>query len=117
MICDYCKEEIAPGERADVRPANLHRECLIRGTVGSLSHQMRLCSCYIMGSEEGDPPGLTPRQGALIAYRYFVTHRYQISRDGSEITCLLCGRTSHNPNDVAQRYCGHCHIFHGEQRA
>jgi hypothetical protein len=26
-------------------------------------------------------------------------------------TCPRCGRTSHNPNDAAQNYCGHCHVF------
>lgn len=27
------------------------------------------------------------------------------------ITCKRCGRTSHHPEDVANRYCGHCHVF------
>ena len=26
-------------------------------------------------------------------------------------TCPFCGRTSHNPNDVANRYCGNCHVW------
>jgi hypothetical protein len=26
-------------------------------------------------------------------------------------TCPRCKRTSHNPNDEAQRYCGACHRF------
>lgn len=26
-------------------------------------------------------------------------------------TCPRCGRTSYNPNDLAQRYCGACHAF------
>lgn len=26
-------------------------------------------------------------------------------------TCPFCCRTSHNPNDVTQRYCGACHRF------
>ena len=30
----------------------------------------------------------------------------------ASITCLVCGMTSHHPQDVAQRYCGHCHVFH-----
>ena len=25
-------------------------------------------------------------------------------------TCPRCGRTSYNPNDLAQRYCGACHL-------
>jgi uncharacterized OB-fold protein len=32
------------------------------------------------------------------------------------ITCLTCGRTSFNPTDVEQKYCGHCHVFHEEAR-
>jgi hypothetical protein len=31
---------------------------------------------------------------------------------GKAIKCLLCQRTSYNPNDVENRYCGFCHIFH-----
>ena len=27
------------------------------------------------------------------------------------ITCLRCGTQSHNPNDVANYYCGHCKEF------
>ena len=30
---------------------------------------------------------------------------------GGSITCHTCGMTSHNLNDVAQRYCGCCHLF------
>lgn len=33
------------------------------------------------------------------------------------ITCPLCGWTSYNPNDIAHRYCGHCHIFHDDHRS
>lgn len=32
------------------------------------------------------------------------------------IVCPRCGWTSHNRNDVAQRYCGHCHVFHDDLR-
>ncbi len=28
------------------------------------------------------------------------------------ITCLVCGMTSFNVTDVAQKYCGNCHRFH-----
>ena len=37
---------------------------------------------------------------------------FTISKDKCSITCLKCGRTSHNLNDVKHRYCGHCHVFH-----
>jgi len=26
-------------------------------------------------------------------------------------TCSKCGITSHNPNDIRERYCGRCHEF------
>jgi ribosomal protein L37E len=25
------------------------------------------------------------------------------------ITCPVCGRTSYNPNDIKEGYCGNCH--------
>lgn len=27
----------------------------------------------------------------------------------SSFTCPVCGRTSHNPNDVTEQWCGACH--------
>jgi hypothetical protein len=32
----------------------------------------------------------------------------------NSITCHTCGRTSANPNDIRERYCGHCHVFHDD---
>lgn len=37
---------------------------------------------------------------------------YSIAADGASITCLLCGKTSHHPGDVANRYCAACRVFH-----
>lgn len=40
---------------------------------------------------------------------------YQISRDayGNEwIKCLVCGMGSYNRNDIEQRYCWNCKVFH-----
>lgn len=31
------------------------------------------------------------------------------------ITCHLCGRTSHHPQDVDNKYCSFCHVFHVEE--
>lgn len=33
------------------------------------------------------------------------------------IVCPRCGRTSHNRNDIEQRFCGACHRFHDEPDA
>lgn len=32
--------------------------------------------------------------------------------DPTSRVCPNCGRTSHHPEDVRQRYCGACHAFH-----
>lgn len=37
---------------------------------------------------------------------------YWISPGGDSITCTKCRHTSWSPNDVEQRYCGFCHVFH-----
>ena len=39
-------------------------------------------------------------------------HTFIISADGRAITCLRCKRTSYNPNDVREHYCGECAVFH-----
>jgi len=41
---------------------------------------------------------------------------YTISADGRAITCARCGMTSYNRHDVAEWYCGNCHISHGDFR-
>lgn len=39
---------------------------------------------------------------------------YEIVNNKGEqgIRCLKCNLTSYNYNDIEQRYCGNCHIFH-----
>lgn len=39
---------------------------------------------------------------------------YTISQDGQSITCHVCGLTSYNLNDVKNRYCARCHVFHAD---
>lgn len=43
------------------------------------------------------------------------TKSYEIIDDinhGKAIRCEICGTTSHNPNDVMNRYCSKCKYFH-----
>jgi len=35
-----------------------------------------------------------------------------VAPDGGAIQCLVCGRISHHPEDVAQRYCAYCRQSH-----
>jgi hypothetical protein len=37
---------------------------------------------------------------------------YEILNHGKAIKCLRCNRISHNPNDIRERYCANCHVFH-----
>jgi hypothetical protein len=37
---------------------------------------------------------------------------YALSPEGTSITCLICGMTSYNSEDVRKRYCGKCNRFH-----
>jgi hypothetical protein len=35
--------------------------------------------------------------------------------DDLSITCFQCGLISFHPEDVHNRYCGNCHVFHGDE--
>jgi ribosomal protein L37E len=38
---------------------------------------------------------------------------YVINLSGQPyIRCLRCGLISYHRDDIAVRYCGHCHVFH-----
>jgi hypothetical protein len=70
MICSYCDEEILPDEIDGDYDWRWHRECLIRATVGSAAHQLHECPCY--GGTREDPPGLTLREAAKLAFDCFM---------------------------------------------
>lgn len=40
----------------------------------------------------------------------FVPKPYHIAPDGTSITCIRCGSTSYNLNDVHNHYCGACRV-------
>jgi hypothetical protein len=44
---------------------------LFRAVAGSVAHLERRCGCFVAGSTEGDPPGMTKRQAALAAWAYW----------------------------------------------
>ena len=76
--CLHCEEPIRDGdpgmlmphfdgESARERP--YHRECMLRGVVGSVGHQLKRCSCR--GGQQEDPPFLSRRRQALAAVFLF----------------------------------------------
>jgi hypothetical protein len=66
--CAWCQEPVEMGEQAPAFVTEaMHQECGFRSMVGSLAHVLRRCHCYKLGSDLGDPPGLTKREAALAA--------------------------------------------------
>src|SRR5215471_14392929 len=67
-VCYHCEEQIEPAE-VDQYCANvpMHHECAFRSIVGSVAHIEQRCSCYVPGSTESDPPGMSKRQAAKLA--------------------------------------------------
>jgi len=75
MVCFVCEELIAHGDsglftwvvdvqgKASQRPQ--HRECFLRGILGSVGHQQGRCACF--GGTEEDPPGMSKREAAIAA--------------------------------------------------
>lgn len=48
----------------------------------------------------------------LIGHKTCSGHAIVMADGMLSITCLTCGMTSFNPNDIAAKYCGACHVFH-----
>jgi hypothetical protein len=67
VICAHCSEPVLENEPR--MPFNggtviMHRNCGLRGILGSLAHVQGRCGCYVPGSHESDPEGMTLRQAA-----------------------------------------------------
>jgi len=67
LVCAHCSEPILKDELR--MPFNgglvwMHRNCGLRGILGSVAHLQGRCSCYVPGSDAGDPEGMTLRQAA-----------------------------------------------------
>ncbi|MES2729967.1 MAG: hypothetical protein V4621_07755 [Pseudomonadota bacterium] len=73
--CAWCEEPIQEGDmgtQTGKGPA-IHHECSMRGALGSVGHQKKLCSCY--GGNQEDPPEMTRREAAIAACIYFELRR------------------------------------------
>lgn len=66
-----------PKDQAGIHSIALHEECFMRQIVGSIGHQTRRCSCF--GGDYDDPPGMSKRDAAKIAYTVFLAHRAAVS--------------------------------------
>jgi hypothetical protein len=58
-----------------------HFECAMRMAIGSAAHLNRECSCYVPGSHEGDPDGVSRRDAAIAAWEIYARqHRLPDAR-------------------------------------
>jgi hypothetical protein len=68
--CSWCDEPIAADAcgyfYSGPTPPAVHVECFVRQVIGSVAHQQRRCTCY--GGHDEDPPGLSKRDAARLAY-------------------------------------------------
>ena len=67
-ICVWCDEPVEPRDQHPGWAAQpMHFACGFRAVGGSAAHILQRCACYVPGSTEGDPPGMTKRQAAAFA--------------------------------------------------
>jgi hypothetical protein len=67
MICLWCEEPVSEGERNPNFREPFHFACGFRSVAGSVAHLEGRCGCFLVGSTEGDPPGMTKREAANAA--------------------------------------------------
>lgn len=81
MNCSWCGEPVTDAERHP-QLSELHYACGIRSVIGSVAHIRRRCCCYVEGSFENDPPGMTRRQAANEALLAFAEESLAKDRRG-----------------------------------
>lgn len=112
-ICPHCDEPIAADESGwgeSPQGQWFHVECMARMLMGSIGHQLALCSCY--DGDYEDPPTLTRREAAKAAFEHAQARGRRLEQP--YVVCPRCGAVSHHPKDITERYCGRCHRFHSE---
>jgi hypothetical protein len=64
--CLHCKEPIVHTDSGMEYPDGgyAHKNCHMRQIIGPVAHIEKKCGCYVPGSTEGDPAGMTDREAA-----------------------------------------------------
>jgi hypothetical protein len=79
--CMWCSEPFAPGDSGQRILAvrligavieHIHKECMLRMSLGSVAHLEGRCSCH--GCGDWEEPGMTAHQGALAAWEWVRVH-------------------------------------------
>jgi hypothetical protein len=82
--CEWCGEPIAFEDSGVALPCSSgpelsyrHRECFLREMIGSVGHQLKVCTCY--GGDFEDPPELSRREAARAAVQFWESGRHSES--------------------------------------
>src|SRR5262245_28332420 len=68
--CEWCQEVFGDHDQGvKMSGKSYHVYCHVRLVIGSVSHQLKKCSCY--GGTWEDPPELTLRESAKLAAELF----------------------------------------------
>src|ERR1700690_4648642 len=74
--CYWCEESILDNEiSVPVGELFAHEDCNMRSIVGSVAHIEKRCSCFVSGSTQGDPEGMTRKEAAHAARIAFAIRR------------------------------------------
>jgi hypothetical protein len=77
---------------------------------------LRLPKAWIKASEEAEARGEVSDIEVIGRPSSLIDHEIIVKDGLKAIKCLRCQKTSYNPNDVEQLYCGYCQAFHRRRR-
>ena len=81
-ICTWCGEMIEPDALRDpLFIVPMHAECGVRMIMGSIAHIEGRCSCVDPNNHETDPPELTRREAAKLAFAAWQKLGYEFPRE------------------------------------
>jgi len=88
--CFYCDEPVTIMDNPETvntseGPRAAHMECNFRAAMGSVAHIEKRCGCFVPGSTETDPQGMTCREAAKAAVRAWSSHGRRRSLDGQDL--------------------------------
>lgn len=73
--CHWCHEPLTGVLMRLGVGAVYHWACGLRLLFGTAAHHQRRCDCYVPGSTEDDPPGVTKRVAAIAATQALFAQR------------------------------------------
>jgi hypothetical protein len=87
--CIFCEEPIVEGDRRfpigvmrleneepRIGVGHVHRECMMRQTLGGVGHHLGKCHCPGGSGEFEDPPEMTKREAAIAAVQVWESRRH-----------------------------------------